>query len=100
VARGDVAKLDSVEHVHALVENALGYVRLTQAFVDFGRPGEGGLARISTKDIIDGGAARQDASNDGEQTENHQTGHDQPIPSADFCHFREFPIAVMDWLQP
>ena len=28
----------------------------------------------------------QHAGNDGEQTENHQTGHYQPVARADFSH--------------
>jgi hypothetical protein len=49
-----------------------------------GRKVVGGIS--PSQDIVDGGTARQYTGNDGEQTKNHQAGHNQPVPRADFFH--------------
>ena len=45
-----------------------------------------GLVRVAAEHIVDGRAARQHAGDDGEKTENYQTGHYQPIARADLFH--------------
>jgi hypothetical protein len=60
-----------------LIEGGLArHVRkLAEALVDLGRPAQRRLARVSGQNVIDGGAPRQHTGNDGEQTEDHKTGH-------------------------
>ena len=88
---GEIAKARLVQHVHVLVEHALRCAGLAQTVVDVTSPGQCGFARVAAEHVIDRRSARQDAGNDSEKTQDHQTGHYQPIPTANFCHLREFP---------
>ena len=81
-----------IEHVDALIEE-LRRVRslLGETLVDLSGPAQRGFARIPAEYIVDGRSAREHPGNDGEQTEQYETGHHQPIARPDFgyrtlCH--------------
>jgi hypothetical protein len=88
---GDFAVLSGkpigVHYVERVLEKLRGVrAAITQTFVDVAGPTQRGLARVAQQNVVYGRTPRQNAGDNGEQTKNHQTGHDKPIPRADFLH--------------
>jgi len=81
-----------IEHLDALIEE-LRCLRslLGETLVDLSGPAQCGFTRIPVEHKVDGRSPREHLGYDSEQTEQHETGHHQPIASPDFgyrtlCH--------------